>query len=191
MKAHNLPQRALADMFGTTASILATTIKKDSWSPYKENRGSFSAEAREQIKEGANEIRGHLAVEEDRIRELNKAFQDVANAISNDPIGSGRYPYAFLSDLLMKAKGEHISFIQRPSVSLESDRENVLACMLEDVADLKHSHPPSWVKEIKPTSYPIFPEGVGDKMRLYLLAYGEPIYKRRNIFFSHRVNSRV
>jgi hypothetical protein len=63
--------------------------------------------------------------------------------------------------------------------------------MLEDAADLKNASPPSWVKEVRPTPYPIFPEGVGGTMRLYLLAYGEPIYKRRNIFFSHRVNSRI
>jgi len=130
-------------------------------------------------------------MEREEIAELNKAFQDVAAEISKDSKGCGHYPYAFLCDSLMKAKGAHISLIERPSVPLEQDRANVLACMLEDAADLKQSFPPSWAKEIKPTSYPVFPEGVGEKMRLYLLAYGEPIYKRRNLFFGDRVNSRV
>jgi hypothetical protein len=123
--------------------------------------------------------------------ELNQVFQDVAAAISKDPSGCGHYPYAFLSDALMQAKGEHLAFIEKPQVPLSEDRANILACMLEDAADLKQSAPPAWVKEVKPTSYPVFPEGMGEKMRLYLLAYGEPIYKRRNLFFGNRINSRV
>jgi hypothetical protein len=115
------------------------------------------------------------------IQKVNTAFQSLVVAFQEEKRCS--YAYTALADLLVAIDGDVLQCIEHPSVTMNIEKANLLAAMLEDAAYLKSALPPQWVKKILPSKEPFFPSYTrSDKLKVWLFAYGHIAYKRRNIF---------
>ena len=129
----------------------------------------------------------------DKEKSVNIEFQNIIDVIAS--LGENEredYPYVALGSMLLKMDGDEFQYLQKPQAELSLKKANIVAASVEDGADLKGVRPPKWVKDIPPCDKPVFPMDTQHaELRVWLMAYADPIYKRRNLFFDTTIKDQV
>ena len=102
------------------------------------------------------------------------------------------YTLAELHDLFGRLNGKEFEQAVRhaPEVVLPPFEANYLAAMIEYVATLKGTFPPTWTKAVPALEMPWFASSL-TSLRLYLLTNSPPPFRRRNLFVDSSVGQRV
>lgn len=102
------------------------------------------------------------------------------------------FAYAELNDFLtsLGAQAFAAAVAERPEPSLDSERLNYLAAMVEQAAALLNVTPPPWTRDVAPLPHPVFASELVS-LRLYLLVHALPPFRRRNIFVDSALGARV
>jgi uncharacterized protein (DUF1778 family) len=118
-------------------------------------------------------------------------FQQLVAALAETD-DERRYGLADLNDFLTSAAPRELeqAVADPPAVQLDPYVSNYVAAMVETAATRAGMPPPAWTAKIAGLETPVFGTLL-DGLRLHLLLYSPPAFRRRNIFIDATIGDRV
>lgn len=122
------------------------------------------------------------------IREWNAIMRELQ---SQHASSDHRAPLAALAELLRNLDADSLGKVAgAPPMHCSEQTLNWIAAMVEEAAVLLHCCPPAWTGHVEPLTNPLI-MATHPHLRIYLLAFGHPAYKRRNIYALSGIEARV
>lgn len=122
---------------------------------------------------------------------LSDEFQACCAALANRG-GERSLLLAELHDFLAGLSGKQLieATCEVPPARLGPFEANYVAAMVEHACVAQHVEPPTWLRDIEPLLVPWFATSL-TRLRLHLLMYSPPAFRRRNLFVDSTIGDRV